>query len=128
MDVLLLRVFAPVGMSLPSRCLAMGIHVTIHSTYYRFTGQALFINLPNSFDLFKDRNVKGVSMRKLRYQVCTSPFVMSRSYSTCAPVLLIMPSFNCCMADCLQYFNAVWSELQRREAIMHTQGVLQEPP
>jgi hypothetical protein len=29
LDVLLLRMFAPAGMCLPSRCLAVGIHVTI---------------------------------------------------------------------------------------------------
>jgi hypothetical protein len=38
-DVLLLQAFASGGMCLPSRCLAMGIHVTLCSTYqlqYRY--------------------------------------------------------------------------------------------
>jgi hypothetical protein len=33
-DVLLFCVFASVGMCLPSRCLAMGIHVTVYSVIY----------------------------------------------------------------------------------------------
>jgi hypothetical protein len=114
-DVLLLRAFASAGMYLPSRWLAMGIHVTISPTYYRFTGHGLFINLLNSFNLFKDRNVKGVPNDK------TPVSSLHESFHNVAAVfrlcwnLMIMPSFICCMADifstlmlCGQSFNAVW--------------------